>query len=100
MKYNINQSVKVIETGKIVKIIDVEKFDNLILYYTDDSSAYPEDKLIIESSKKSNLSVESYVVDSFIKTMEEEVENFSKSYSDEKALLYLEKLKNKFKSTD
>ena len=45
MKYNISQRVEIKNTSKIVTIIDFEVFDDLILYYTSDKLAYPEDEL-------------------------------------------------------
>ena len=46
-KFKINDFVEVESTNTKLKIIDVELFGDLILYYTDDKSAYPEDKLNI-----------------------------------------------------
>ena len=46
-KFKINDFVEVKSTSTKLKIIDVELFGDLILYYTDDKSAYPEDKLNI-----------------------------------------------------
>lgn len=43
--YKINDTVEINNTDKFVKIIDFEIFDGLILYYTSDKSAYPEDEL-------------------------------------------------------
>lgn len=37
--------VKIKNELKRVKIIDLEIFDNLVLYYTDNGKAYPEDVL-------------------------------------------------------
>jgi hypothetical protein len=45
MKYNISERVEIKNTSKIVTIIDFEVFNDLILYYTNDKSAYPEDEL-------------------------------------------------------
>jgi hypothetical protein len=45
MEYYINQKVEINNTSKIVTIIDFEVFGDLILYYTDDKSAYPEGEL-------------------------------------------------------
>ena len=45
MKYSIDQRVEVKNNSKIVTINDFEVFDGLILYYTSDKSAYPEDEL-------------------------------------------------------
>ena len=46
-KFKINDFVEVKSTSTKLKIIDVELFGDLILYYTDNKSAYPEDKLSI-----------------------------------------------------
>ena len=46
-KFKINDFVEQKSTNIKLKIIDVELFGDLILYYTDDKSAYPEDKLNI-----------------------------------------------------
>jgi hypothetical protein len=48
MKYNISERVEIKNTSKIVTIIDFEVFNDLILYYTNDKSAYPEDELTPE----------------------------------------------------
>lgn len=45
MKYDISERVEIKNTSKIVTIIDFEVFNDLILYYTNDKSAYPEDEL-------------------------------------------------------
>ena len=44
-KYQVNQNVKVRGENKKLIINDFEVFDNIILYYTNDGCAYPEDKL-------------------------------------------------------
>ena len=46
-KFQINEIVEVKIKNKLkrVQIIDLEIFDNLILYYTDNGKAYPEDVL-------------------------------------------------------
>ena len=46
-KFKINDFVEVKSTNTKLKIIEVEIFGDLILYYTDDKSAYPQDKLNI-----------------------------------------------------
>ena len=46
-KFKINDFVEVKSTNTKLKNIEVEIFGDLILYYTDDKSAYPEDKLNI-----------------------------------------------------
>lgn len=43
--YKINDTVEIDNTNKCVKIIDFEIFDNLILYYTDNKQAYPENMI-------------------------------------------------------
>lgn len=45
MKYSINQQVEIKNSSKIVTINDFEVFDTLILYYTSDNLAYPENEL-------------------------------------------------------
>jgi len=45
MKYDRYQRVEIKNTSKVVTIIDFEIFDDLILYYTDNKSSYPEDDL-------------------------------------------------------
>jgi hypothetical protein len=44
-KYQVNQKVKVKGGIKNFIITDFEIFEDIILYYTDDGGAYPEDKL-------------------------------------------------------
>lgn len=43
--YKINDTVEIDKTNKSVKIIDFEIFGDLILYYTNDNKAYPENAL-------------------------------------------------------
>lgn len=43
--YLTNQTLVVKKTNSKVKVIDIEIFENLILYYTDDKKAYPEFEL-------------------------------------------------------
>jgi hypothetical protein len=45
MKFKVGQNLKVIKENRIVKITDYEIFDDLILYYTLDKKAYPENEL-------------------------------------------------------
>ena len=45
MKYKIGQVLKLKNQNKFVKIIDFEFFDDIILYYTLDKNAYPEENL-------------------------------------------------------
>ena len=45
MKFSSNQSVLIKKNNQTVKINDYEVFDNLVLYYTNDGKAYPEDDL-------------------------------------------------------
>lgn len=45
MKYEISERVEIKNTSKTVTIIDFEVFNDLILYYTDDELAYPEEEL-------------------------------------------------------
>lgn len=45
MKFNLGDTVKVKKGNKFVIIEDYEFFDNLILYYTSDKNAYPEEGL-------------------------------------------------------
>ena len=65
MKYNVSQRVEIKNTSKIVTIIDFEIFNDLILYYTSDKSAYPENdinpegynffkKIILKSDEEKN----------------------------------------------
>jgi hypothetical protein len=44
-KFKINDIVLELNTKTNVKILDYEKFDDLVLYYTSDKKAYPENKL-------------------------------------------------------
>jgi hypothetical protein len=44
-KFKINDIVLELNTKTNVEILDYEKFDDLVLYYTSDEKAYPEDKL-------------------------------------------------------
>jgi hypothetical protein len=44
-KFKINNIVLELNTKTNVKILDYEKFDDLVLYYTSDKKAYPENKL-------------------------------------------------------
>lgn len=44
-KFKVNDKVVVRETQKLVIISDFEFFDNMVLYYTSDGKAYPEDYL-------------------------------------------------------
>ncbi len=44
--FQIGQSVIVTDTQQEVKIIDVEIYESLILCYTNDGKAYPENKLV------------------------------------------------------
>jgi hypothetical protein len=44
-KFKINDVVLELNTKTNVKILDYEKFDDLVLYYTSDKKSYPEDKL-------------------------------------------------------
>jgi hypothetical protein len=44
-KYEIGVEVEIIKNGKKIKIIDYEIIDNIILYYTDDNLAYPENEI-------------------------------------------------------
>lgn len=52
-KYQINEIVEVEIDGKLksVTIIDLENFGDLILYYTDDGNAYPQDELKLAGTK-------------------------------------------------
>ena len=52
-KYQINEIVEVKIGGKLksVTIIDLENFGDLILYYTDDGNAYPQDSLKLAGTK-------------------------------------------------
>lgn len=44
-KFKILDEVVIRETQKLVTITDIEFFDNIILYYTSDKMAYPEEHL-------------------------------------------------------
>ena len=44
-KYQVNQNVKIKGGIENFIITDFEIFEDIILYYTDDGGAYPEDKL-------------------------------------------------------
>jgi hypothetical protein len=44
-KFKILDEVVVRETQKLVTVIDMEFFGDMILYYTSDKMAYPEDNL-------------------------------------------------------
>lgn len=49
-KYNIGESVEVIGSYQKTKITDVEVFDGLVLYYTEDKNAYPQHMLQLYGS--------------------------------------------------
>jgi hypothetical protein len=58
-KFKINDVVLELNTKTNVKILDYEKFDDLVLYYTSDKKSYPEDKLelvyrLINENDKNN----------------------------------------------
>jgi hypothetical protein len=44
-KFKVNDEVVIKETQKLVSVSDFEFFNNLVLYYTSDGKAYPEDSL-------------------------------------------------------
>ena len=44
-KYSVGQTVTINKTQTQVEIVDIEIFDQLILYYTNDKRAYPENEL-------------------------------------------------------
>lgn len=56
-KFEIGETVGFLGFDKTVEILDFEFFDGLILYYTSDGSAYPENKLtkIVEDDELSLL---------------------------------------------
>jgi hypothetical protein len=44
-KYNIGESIEVIGSYNKTKIIDFEIFGDLVLYYTEDKKAYPQNMI-------------------------------------------------------
>ena len=52
-KYQINDRVEIEIKGKLktLTVTDFEIFDDLVLYYTNDGKAYPQDKLKLAGTK-------------------------------------------------
>lgn len=46
MKYNINDTVRVVENNSIKKIIDFEYIEGVNLYYMSDLTSYPEENIL------------------------------------------------------
>ena len=55
MKYKIGEKILIVTKNKEVEIIDYEIIDGTVLYYTNDSSAYPENDLKKTNTKLSNI---------------------------------------------
>jgi len=75
IKYQVNQNVKVRGKNKKLIITDFEIFENVILYYTNDGGAYPEDKLENYLCKNLNNQSEEFNIDTLrleiVKTISE-----------------------------
>ena len=75
MKYQINQIVRHKNSNKKLLIRDFEIFEGLILYYTNDNNAYPEnllesDLVTTEESLNGFIKVFELVVELYLKTQE------------------------------
>jgi len=96
-KYQVNQNVKVRGKNKKLIINDFEVFDNIILYYTDDGGAYPEDKLENYLCEKLNNQNEEFNMNTLkIKI----IEKISENNNPEFILFFSDKLNKSLESLD
>ena len=107
MKYRVNQIVRHKNSNKKLLIKDFEIFEGLVLYYTNDNNAYPEnlleiDPTEIDKSLSGFIKIFELIVELYLKTQEKNlIEQKNRHLEVLKKLKnpdYIEEIKNKIKN--